>query len=216
MANQIETTLTTCDGCEDNIPKLCAVLGPDGHYTLSLCASCHAPLAAQLKAELVAPLATRLQQAAITLAETTEELRMWEAYLNRAISEINDSPDGAANVYNIEQIMLYLNKDVEAAMCYVDCRRYQRNDANPANVWRITDVRAGYVYGYCLADASRQEKPIHEDCQQVVVGKTYEFEADGITPIWALEEDEIKRIYSRVQNDAVLMKAQANHTPVNW
>lgn len=60
----IETTLTHCDGCQTThnpgcfplhpapLPKVCAMLGPDGHYTLALCASCYAPLAAQLQREI--------------------------------------------------------------------------------------------------------------------------------------------------------------------
>lgn len=46
----IETTLTQCDACQAT--KRCAKLGPDGHYTLALCAECYAPLAAQLRAEI--------------------------------------------------------------------------------------------------------------------------------------------------------------------
>jgi len=52
---RFETDLTHCDGCQtdawkqDPPPprKRCAMLGPDGAYTLALCADCHEPYAEQ-------------------------------------------------------------------------------------------------------------------------------------------------------------------------
>lgn len=45
MSERIDTINTRCDGCG----KLtrCAVLGPNGHFTLALCADCHTPLKIQ-------------------------------------------------------------------------------------------------------------------------------------------------------------------------
>jgi hypothetical protein len=52
---RLETDLTHCDGCQGDAwkqnpqpaRKRCAKLGPDGHYTLALCADCYAPYAEQ-------------------------------------------------------------------------------------------------------------------------------------------------------------------------
>lgn len=54
-ATRIETETTHCDGCQGNAwkqnpqpaRKRCAKLGPDGAYTLALCADCYPALAEQ-------------------------------------------------------------------------------------------------------------------------------------------------------------------------
>jgi hypothetical protein len=47
MSERIDTITTNCDGC--GTVTRCAVLGPNGHYTLALCADCHKPLRQQDK-----------------------------------------------------------------------------------------------------------------------------------------------------------------------
>lgn len=52
---RFETDLTHCDGCQGDAwkqnpqppRKRCAMLGPDGAYTLALCADCYEPYAEQ-------------------------------------------------------------------------------------------------------------------------------------------------------------------------
>ena len=48
---RIDTTTTHCDGC--GTLTECAMLGPDGHYTLALCGCCYKPLADQQRQDLI-------------------------------------------------------------------------------------------------------------------------------------------------------------------